>query len=154
MREILELCFSLIYLKPNWWIWYSKEEKETGRTFSWKISWASQKIKIMFHVFQYGGGGGLRIFPSPKAYIEGENVYHYELTCWVLMARVWGGRQTLAFTRSTAVSLQGEFGAYMEETEEWQLATGCNQRRGKLKLFLNPKAYIEAELRIFPSPRA
>ena len=33
-------------------------------------------------------GGGVGIFPSPKAYIEGENVYHYELTCWVLTARV------------------------------------------------------------------
>ena len=70
----------------------------------------------MFHVFQYGGGGseffqvpepicgesseffqvqeamlggGLRIFPSSEAYTEGKNVYHYELTCGVLTARVW-----------------------------------------------------------------
>ena len=66
----------------------------------------------MFHVFQYWGeesefflvqeaiSGWEGIFPSSKAYIdEGENVYHYELTYWVLTARV-----------------QGEFGAYMEET--------------------------------------
>ena len=57
-------------------------------------------------------GEKLRIFPILKAYIEGrENVYYYELTCWVLKARVWGGRE-----------LQGEFGAYMEETEQWHLA--------------------------------
>ena len=45
--------------------------------------------KIMFHVFQRGGGGWLEIFPSPKAYIGGGvDVYHYELTCCVLTARV------------------------------------------------------------------
>ena len=49
-------------------------------------------------------GGRVGIFPSPRAYIEGENVYHYELTCWMLTA-----------PRPTAVSLRGEFGAYMEE---------------------------------------
>jgi len=32
--------------------------------------------------------------------------------------------------------------------------TGCNRRRGKLKIFLNSGAYIVAELEIFPSPRA
>ena len=94
------------------------------------------------------GGGGIRIFPSPKSYTEGENVYHYELTCWVLTALA------LAPPRPTAVSLLGEFGAYMEETEERQLATGCNRRRGRQKFFFNPRAYIEAELRIFPNSRA
>jgi len=49
---------------------------------------------------------------------------------------------------TTNVSVQGEFGAYVEETEEWELATGCDRRRGKLTIFLNPRAYTEAELRI------
>ena len=34
------------------------------------------------------------------------------------------------------------------------LSPQCYTRRGKLKTFLNPRAYIEAELRIFQSPRA
>ena len=34
-------------------------------------------------------------------------------------------------------------------------STGCNRRgRGKLKICLHLRAYIEAELIIFPSPRA
>ena len=53
-----------------------------------KISWANQKIKIMFHVFQYGGWLG--ISPSSQAYIGGGDVHHYELTCCVLTARVRG----------------------------------------------------------------
>ena len=36
------------------------------------------------------GGGWLGIFSSPKAYIGEGDVYHYELTCCVLTARVWG----------------------------------------------------------------
>ena len=44
---------------------YEKDDKT-------EISWASQKIKIMFHVFQHRRGGWLGIFPSPKAHIGGE----------------------------------------------------------------------------------
>ena len=61
--------------------------------------------------------GGLRIFPNSRAYIGRENVYHCELTCSVLTAHIWGGRE-LAPPRPTAVSLLGDFGAYMEGTEE------------------------------------
>ena len=32
--------------------------------------------------------------------------------------------------------------------------TGCNRRKRKLNIFSNPRACIEAKLRIFPSPRA
>ena len=68
--------------------------------------------------------------------------------------------QTLALLRPTAVSQQEEFGAYMEETKEWHLATlgasptSSNRRKGKPNIFSNPRACIEAELSIFPSPRA
>ena len=54
-----------------------KRGNEIGPDHGERITWASQKIKIMFHVFQYGEGRGgeggewLEIFPSPKAYIGG-----------------------------------------------------------------------------------
>ena len=40
--------------------------------------------------FNIGGGVARNIFSSPKAYIRGGDVYHYEFTCCVLKARVWG----------------------------------------------------------------
>ena len=67
-----------------------------------KISWASQKMKIMFHVFQYGGGMA-RNFSKPRSPYRG----YYELTCCVLTACSCLGKsppQTLALLRLTAVS--------------------------------------------------
>jgi len=37
----------------------------------YEISWASQKIKIMFHVFQYGRGGMARNFPKSQSLYMG-----------------------------------------------------------------------------------
>ena len=71
-----------------------------------RTSWASQKIKIIFHVFQYGGGGWLGNFSIPKVYIRGRDVCHYKLTCCVLTARVWGSHLTGRVLR-----------AYMKETK-------------------------------------
>ena len=62
------------------------------RNFSYSQSLYRESFKF-FQVQEAMLGGGLRIFPSSKAYIGGENVYHYELTCSVLTARVWGGRE-------------------------------------------------------------
>jgi len=63
----------------------------------------SQKIKIMFHIFQYRGRGVARIFFKSQSLYRGWGTsYQYELT-------------TLALLRLTAVSQQEELRAYMEE---------------------------------------
>ena len=71
----------------------------------------------MFHVFQYGGRReGRGIFFSPKAYMGGGTSTTMSLR--VECSRLVFGEvasQTLSLPRPTAVSLQGEFGAYMED---------------------------------------
>jgi len=65
----------------------------------------------------------------------------------------------------TAVSLQGEFGAYMEETEEFfqvpeprvELGIFLSLRaytKGEIGIFLSLRAYTKGEIGIFTSPRA
>ena len=54
-----------------------------------EISWASQKIKIMFHVFQYGRGGWLGIFQVPKP-IQGGRTSTTMSLCVVCSRLVFG----------------------------------------------------------------
>ena len=56
-------------------------------------------------------GRKLGIFTSARAYIEGKNVYHCKLTGRRLTGSYLGRSR-----KPTAISLQGELGAYMEET--------------------------------------
>jgi len=62
------------------------------------------------------GGEGFGNFPIPKAYKEGENVYHYELT-WRDLPKYSHFRRPLLYAYRESLEL-----TYMEETEKWHLA--------------------------------
>ena len=64
-------------------------------------------------------------------------------------------RRIKEFQRDISIRIK-EIGLFdFQDADEVHASpTDCNRRRGKLNIFLNPGAYIEAEFRIFPSPRA
>ena len=100
----------------------------------------------------YSGGASttmsLRVVCSQLVFgeVTSPNTRPSEVYCSKLTGRVWSfwslfGGDKKVTPRTSHLALLGAS------------STGCNRRKGKLNIFSNPRACIEAELRIFPSPR-
>jgi len=76
-----------------------------------------QKINIFKSQSQYGGRAW-NFYKSKSLYRWGKTSTTISLQVEGSLAGVWGLQppQTLALPKRTAISLQGELGAYMEET--------------------------------------
>ena len=104
----------------------------------------------MFHVFQFGGGEWLGIFPSPEAYIGGWGT-STTMSLRVVCSRLVFGEVASPNTRTSEAyccKLAGRIWSLWRSQKSDTSPTGCNRRERKLNIFSNPRAFIEAGLRI------